>query len=192
MSVIAAQMTGVSIVCSAVCSGADQRKYQSSASLIFGNPPVTGGFPSQRASYVENVSIWWRHHEMTGNIGGQLKYIVCLWTKYKTLMFAEMLVKSFIREPTRIAMTWHHFFVSSIIISQCRLEKKLGWCWVTTQRKMTTLHVTIFDKGDRFWLMLSHDLKKITIVHVTVVLDFDPDQGRDIWTSSVGPGYMQL
>ena len=47
--------------------------------------------------------------------------------------------------------------------------------------------------------MLSHDLKKITIVHVTVVLDFDPDQGRDIlaalksyWTSSVGPGYMQL
>ena len=28
-----------------------------------GNPPVTGGFPSQRASHAENVSIWWRHHE---------------------------------------------------------------------------------------------------------------------------------
>ena len=27
-----------------------------------GNPPVTGGFPSQRASNAENVSIWWRHH----------------------------------------------------------------------------------------------------------------------------------
>ena len=27
-----------------------------------GNPPVTGGFPSQRASNVENDSIWWRHH----------------------------------------------------------------------------------------------------------------------------------
>ena len=27
------------------------------------NPPVTGGFPSQRASRdAENVSIWWRHH----------------------------------------------------------------------------------------------------------------------------------
>ena len=24
------------------------------------NPPVAGGFPSQRASYAENVSIWWR------------------------------------------------------------------------------------------------------------------------------------
>ena len=27
------------------------------------NPPVTGEFPSQRASNAENVSIWWRHHE---------------------------------------------------------------------------------------------------------------------------------
>ena len=27
------------------------------------NPPVTGGFPSQRASNAEDVSIWWRHHE---------------------------------------------------------------------------------------------------------------------------------
>ena len=26
------------------------------------NPPVTGGFPSQRASNAENVSIWRRHH----------------------------------------------------------------------------------------------------------------------------------
>ena len=30
--------------------------------LCEGNPPVTGGFPSQRASNAENVSIWWRHH----------------------------------------------------------------------------------------------------------------------------------
>ena len=27
-----------------------------------GNPLVTGGFPSQRASNVENASIWWCHH----------------------------------------------------------------------------------------------------------------------------------
>ena len=30
--------------------------------LSEGNPPVTGRFPSQRASNEENVSIWWRHH----------------------------------------------------------------------------------------------------------------------------------
>ena len=30
--------------------------------LCEGNPSVTGGFPSQRSSNAENVSIWWRHH----------------------------------------------------------------------------------------------------------------------------------
>ena len=30
--------------------------------LCVGNSPVTGEFPAQRASYAENVSIWWRHH----------------------------------------------------------------------------------------------------------------------------------
>ena len=30
--------------------------------LCVGNSPGTGEFPAQRASYAENVSIWWRHH----------------------------------------------------------------------------------------------------------------------------------
>ena len=30
--------------------------------LCAGNSPGTGEFPSQRTSYAENVSIWWRHH----------------------------------------------------------------------------------------------------------------------------------
>ena len=30
--------------------------------LCEGNSPVTGEFPTQRASSAENVSIWWRHH----------------------------------------------------------------------------------------------------------------------------------
>ena len=30
--------------------------------LCEGNPPVTGGFPSQSASNADNISIWWRHH----------------------------------------------------------------------------------------------------------------------------------
>ena len=30
--------------------------------LCEGNSPVTGEFPAQRASNVENVSIWWCHH----------------------------------------------------------------------------------------------------------------------------------
>ena len=50
------QITGVSIVCSIVGSGADQRKHLSSASLAF--VTVTGEFPAQKANDAENVSIW--------------------------------------------------------------------------------------------------------------------------------------
>ena len=32
--------------------------------LCEGNSPVTGEFSAQRASNAENVSIWWRHHEI--------------------------------------------------------------------------------------------------------------------------------
>ena len=52
----ASQITIISTVCSALCSGAHHW-------LCEGNPPITGGFRSQRASNAENVSIWWRHHE---------------------------------------------------------------------------------------------------------------------------------
>ena len=58
-SAMASQIAGVVIVYQTVCSGADQRKHQSSASLNF----VTGEFPAQRTSNAENVSIWWRHHD---------------------------------------------------------------------------------------------------------------------------------
>ena len=52
MIAIWSEIAGVSIVCTTVCSGVDQRKHQSSASLAF----------VQRACNAENVSIWWRHH----------------------------------------------------------------------------------------------------------------------------------
>ena len=32
--------------------------------LCVGNSPVTGEFPAQMASNEENVSIWWRHHDV--------------------------------------------------------------------------------------------------------------------------------
>ena len=54
---------GVSTVYLKVGSGADQSKYQSPRYWpLCGNSPVTGGFPPQRASNAENVSIWRRHH----------------------------------------------------------------------------------------------------------------------------------
>ena len=40
---------------------AQSRKNIRVTALCEGNPPVTNGFPSQRASTAVNVSIWWRH-----------------------------------------------------------------------------------------------------------------------------------
>ena len=41
-----------------------RKKHQNLASLALcvGIPPVIGGFPSQRASHTERVSVWWHHH----------------------------------------------------------------------------------------------------------------------------------
>ena len=51
------------------------------------NPLVTGGFPSQRASNAEKVSIWWRHHgqwhkpERNGKIDRYNNVICCTCTR---------------------------------------------------------------------------------------------------------------
>ena len=57
------QIAGVSVICSTICSDADQGKHQGSASLTF----VKGihrwwVVPVKRASNAENVSIWWGPH----------------------------------------------------------------------------------------------------------------------------------
>ena len=39
--------------------------------LFEGSPPVTGEFPSQRASNAEKAAIWWRHHE-------EFTHLLCL------------------------------------------------------------------------------------------------------------------
>ena len=65
MSAMASHITGVSIGCTAVCSGADQRKQLCVTGLCEGISPVTGELPAERSSNAENVSIWWRHHGLT-------------------------------------------------------------------------------------------------------------------------------
>ena len=62
MSTMASQINGVLIAFSTVCLGAGQRKHQNSASVAYGRG-MTGGFPSEKSSNAENVSIWWRHYE---------------------------------------------------------------------------------------------------------------------------------
>ena len=65
MNAIASQITSLTIVYSTVYlrrTSKTRSKLRVTA-LCEGNSPVTGEFPTQRASNAENVSIWWRHHE---------------------------------------------------------------------------------------------------------------------------------
>ena len=64
MGTMASQITSLTIVYSTVYSRRRSKKTSKLrvTGLCAGNSPVTGEFPAQRASNVENVSIWWRHH----------------------------------------------------------------------------------------------------------------------------------
>ena len=71
MSAMASQITGVLIVYSTICLGADQRKHQSSSSLVcvrgihrwLVNSPQSPMNSPHKTSDAEHISIWWRHHE---------------------------------------------------------------------------------------------------------------------------------
>ena len=63
MSMMASQITGLTIVYSTVHLGADQRKHQGITGLCEGNLLVMSEFPAQGANNMENVSIWQCHHE---------------------------------------------------------------------------------------------------------------------------------
>ena len=64
MTMLASQITSLTVVYSIVYSGVNQRKTSKLrvTGLCAGNSPGTGEFPAQMASYAENASIWWRHH----------------------------------------------------------------------------------------------------------------------------------
>ena len=65
--------------------------------LCEGYPPVTGGFLSQRASYVENVSMWWRHHVTEVNNVSQIRlpqfssHKVWSWRHHQMETFSALL-----------------------------------------------------------------------------------------------------
>ena len=65
MTTMASVITSPTVVYSTVYSDADKRNIKAPRHWpLCGEFTGTGEFPAQRASYAENVSIWWRHHEI--------------------------------------------------------------------------------------------------------------------------------
>ena len=68
--VLASWITGQSSVCSTLCLDRQQRNIKG-VLLPFceGNPPVSGGFPAQKDSNADYVSVWWRHDGLFCQLG---------------------------------------------------------------------------------------------------------------------------
>ena len=89
MSAMASEITGVLVVYSTVCSVADQRKHQSSASLVCVGEihrwPVNScshrWIPRTKASDAEHASIWWRHHGNRKNTCRRPVLLHEMWTE---------------------------------------------------------------------------------------------------------------
>ena len=62
MTTVASQITCRGIVCPRVYWSWHQKSIL--LALYEGNPPVTGGFTSQRASNIRSVSMWWCYHDI--------------------------------------------------------------------------------------------------------------------------------
>ena len=77
MTMMASQITSISIAYSTVFSGADKKKTPKlrATGLCEGYSLVTREFSAQRASNVEKVSIWWRHDDLVQNCGNPIANI---------------------------------------------------------------------------------------------------------------------
>ena len=65
MGAIASQITSLTIVYSTVYSGADKKTSKLLVTVLCAmNSPGTGEFSAQSTSNADNVSIWWRHHDI--------------------------------------------------------------------------------------------------------------------------------
>ena len=112
MSAMASQITSLTTVYSTVYSRRRSKKTQKFrvTGLCEGNSPVNGEFPAQRASDVENVSIWWRHHERVPRLAARHSL------NQTDLLFVRPLVTDF----NDVWISIHIFLLRECIL-KCRL-----------------------------------------------------------------------
>ena len=136
ISAMVSQITGVSMVFSTVCSGADKRKHQSSASL-----PLWKEFTGDRWIPLtvtrKKVSIWWRHHVLLSTsrlVACLIKYshgfielcfgVVVLSTYYVSIY------KSFRVASLALGYLWHCPSDSEVILMD---KGKIDQCQTSIQ-----------------------------------------------------------
>ena len=113
----------------------------------------TGEFPAQRASYAENVSIWWRHH----GVQCQLQYLACIWililhhskATSDSTIWGLCIIKNYYTHWGRDKMTTVSLTTLSNAFSwMTLLEFRLRFHWSSFLR----VQLTIFQHWFRWWL----------------------------------------
>ena len=85
MRALASQVTGVAIAQLFVQSQTKENAKAPRHWPLWGNSPVTGELFAQKASNAENVSIWWRHHDLGHSVSFAYSLIDSLYhTHYPT------------------------------------------------------------------------------------------------------------
>ena len=124
--------------------------------LCVGNSPVTGEFPAQKASNAENVSIWWRHHNLrwkdspltTESTDGQIAslHLLCIW---QTLCYR----RHFYTEPAV------HKMISQRLLYMCHWSSGF-WVWgfVMIMEFVTSWSIVPFTETGMllFWWNIHH------------------------------------
>ena len=148
MSPMASQITGVSMVCSIVCSGADKKKTSKLrvTGLREGSSPVTDEFPEQTACDEGNVSIWWRCH------GGGQCYVV-ITTCVGKLFHMEASHWQFFRHKSNsmeIFIRLHLMFDDVIVAKWCKYYD------IEVPINMQFFVIWFSGKATQFLLNLNH------------------------------------
>ena len=92
--------------------------------LYEGNSPVTGEFPSEKASHAENVSIWWRHHE---EIDFTLTNTVFIWFRDVYIVTSRSFRLVLSHPPGQMAMIsqttfWYAFSWMKSLVSRFKFH----------------------------------------------------------------------
>ena len=91
--------------------------------LCAGNSPGTGEFPAQMASNAENVSIWWRHHEMI-KFQSWHKLVFCKKTSQKVYVRPEVYVPP--QDNLRLAYITAMYVEEFNLFLHCKQEKYIN------------------------------------------------------------------
>ena len=146
--------------------------------LCAGNSPVTGKFPAQRASNAEDVSIWWRHHDINIQIA--------IFHKEALLLSTEIYVYIYVHA---IWCTYHLLFVNVIIFFLYRLlHSELCWhtpliyfnwyryCNIAFCNKYVRIHIRIYI------LLFVFHVYTVALQFVSIHREVSTCRGRISWS----------